>query len=62
MIWITYRTHYGKMHSPVDHDPNTYSGIAIFTDELEALRYANATGTKAVLVGDGETLEQAIKR
>lgn len=59
-IWITYRTHYGT-GTQLDRTPDTYSGIAVFDSELEALRYANGTSTKAVEIYPGESLEEVIK-
>ena len=37
-MWMTYQKQYGKTHSPVDHDPNTFYNIVFFSSELSALR------------------------
>ena len=60
-LWITYTPHYGRHVGP-EMDPTTYTGVAIFDTEIEALRYANRTSTKAILIRPGQTLEDAIKQ
>lgn len=60
--YITYRQHEGIRYSPTEWDPPTYSGIAVFIDEVEGLRYANAHSLKLIPIDNGETLEAAIKR
>lgn len=61
MLWITYKTIYGKEYSPVERDPNSYTDVTIFTEELPALRYANLHGAKCVTIFSGQTLEEAIR-
>lgn len=61
-MFITYRVHYGKHDHPTDYEPDTYSGIAVFANELAGLRYANAHELKLIEILAGETLEEAIQR
>lgn len=56
-LWIVYTKHLGKNHSPVDWDPNTYSNVAVFDDELDALRYANSVGAKCAPYTLSQTLD-----
>jgi hypothetical protein len=58
-VWITYTVKYGGGHQ-MDREPNTYRNVAIFDNELAALRFANKHGCKVVEIVPGETLEQAI--
>jgi len=60
MMWITYIVKYGGGHQ-MDREPNTYHGVALFNDELAALRHANNHGSKAVPIQPGQTLEDAIE-
>ena len=62
MTFITYRVHYGKVHAPTDWDPNTYSGIAVFNNELAALRHANKHSLTMIEIAPGDTIEEAIQK
>lgn len=59
-LYIAYQEHFGKSFSPTDWEPNMYLKIAIFDDELEALRYGNFAGATVVKIEPGDTLESAI--
>lgn len=56
-FWMVYFKHYGKVHNPMESDPNTYSRVAVFGDELEALRYANEVSGKCIPYNLGERIE-----
>lgn len=58
-VWAIARMKYGKSHSPVDHDPNSFEEVYIAENELTALRVANEHGLKAykIELGPGEVVK-----
>ena len=58
--WCTYKVHTGAYHQFEPNDPDTYSGIRFFDDELEALRHANKHGLKVVEILFGYELHDLI--
>lgn len=58
-LWITYKQTQIGLDRPNEYR-RVYYDIALFDDELTALRHANAFGAKAIEIKPGQTLEEAI--
>lgn len=61
-MFIAYRSHPGKVYTPTEWDDETYSGIAVFSDEDEVpgLRYANEHGLKLIKIESGQVLKDLV--
>jgi hypothetical protein len=56
-VWLTYQIGYSGQREEIVN----YRGIAVFFDELSALRIANDTGSKVVWVPHGHSMMESIK-